>query len=147
MNLQTALIPIFLFILSILSAGCQPASQRDSVRKSDLVGGKWKLSKFLLNGEDLPINIGPDITLEFRDDLIGGVSGCNNYQAGWKLGKDGHFELSGPIAQTANGCLNTIMALERSYTAVLKEVHTLVLAEGLLVIDSTAGQLTFVENR
>ncbi|MFT5195350.1 MAG: heat shock protein HslJ [Cellvibrionaceae bacterium] len=147
MKLKPVLFLLTILIISSITAACQTSSSRDSVRKSDLVGTKWKLTKLLQNNEILPINSGADLSLEFRDLLIGGHSGCSNYQAGWKLGRDGRFELSGPIAQTRVGCLDSALSLENSFTAVLTGSHTLVLDGDILVIDSADGQLVFIDDK
>ena len=138
----TATIPLLL-IFSL--AACQPSSQRDSVRKSDLVGTKWQLIKLTHQSE--VIEFSEDIApfIEFRDDLVGGNSGCNTYRSGWQLGQDGKFALSGPISQTRKGCLNTVMGVENKYIDVFRESHTIVLSDDTLIISSTSGELIFAD--
>lgn len=147
MNLQTVLISIFLFISCTLGFGCNPSSTRDSIRKSDLIGTKWRLTKLTQNSALLPIDDSQEISLEFRDTLIGGRAGCSNYQAGWQLGSDGRFALSGPVAITKAGCSQTNPAAENSYIKVLENAHTIVLDQDILVISSTEGQLVFKDNK
>ncbi|MFK7803126.1 MAG: META domain-containing protein [Anaerolineae bacterium] len=147
MNLQTALLSGFLLLISVITVGCEAESQRDSIRKSDLVGSRWVLSKLVYNNEVISIERNPEISLEFRSGQIGGLSGCNNYQASWKLGRDGQFALGGPISQTRQGCLDAVMLAERNFIAVLEQAHTLILANDLLIIDSKLGQLTFVKGK
>ena len=153
MNLQAILIYPLLFAIGIITIGCQPESQRDSVRKSDLVGTKWKLTKLTHNREGLPreglpIEDAPDFSLEFRDQLVGGRSGCNNdYQVGWRLGPDGRFALSGPVAITTLGCLEAVRRLENSYITVLEGAHTIVIDGTTLVIASAVGELVFTDDK
>ena len=147
MNLQTVLIYIFLFVIISLGIGCNPSSTRDSIRKSDLVGTKWKLTNLTKNRELLTVEDSEEFSLEFRDELIGGRFGCNNYQAGWVLGSDGRFALSGPIAVTKVGCLSTVQDLENSYITVLENAHTIVMDQEILVLSSTDGQLVFEDNK
>ena len=134
------------FILLLLIA-CQPNpnSARDSVRKSDLVGTQWQLTKLTIDSTVVEFDEEIAPILEFRDDLVGGNSGCNTYRSGWKLGQDGEFALSGPISQTRKGCLDSIMEVERQYIEVFEESHTLVLDDSVLVIASSNGELVFAD--
>ena len=147
MTLKTISLCFSTLLLSITLIGCQPSSTRDSVRKSDLVGTKWKLTKLIQNSEVLPIDESGEYSLEFRDEQIGGRIGCNNYRAGWKLGGDGRFALSGPVAVTKVGCLPAVIDLGKSYLAVLENAHTIVLDQDILVINSTEGQLVFQDDK
>lgn len=143
---KSFLIPTLILIAAILSA-CEPSSSRDSIRKSDLVGTKWKLTKLTHESAVIPFDADIAAKLEFRDDLIGGSSGCNTYRAGWVLNRDGAFSLSGPIAQTRKGCLDTVMAFENQFINVLTEGHTIVMSDGILVISSHLGELVFADDK
>ena len=143
---KSFLMPIFILATALLSA-CEPSSSRDSLRKSDLVGTKWKLTKLTHDSNVIPFNDDIAARLEFRDDLIGGSSGCNTYRAGWILNRDGAFSLSGPISQTRKGCLESVMKFENRFINVLREGHTIVMSDGILVISSHAGELVFADNK
>lgn len=132
-----------LLILGLMA--CQPDSQRDSVRTTDLVGTKWKLTKLTYQSDVVEFSEDIAPLLEFRDDLVGGNSGCNTYRSGWQLGQDGKFALSGPIAQTRKGCLDTIMQVENQYIEVFTNAHTIVLSDSTLILSSTAGELVFAD--
>ncbi len=132
-------------LLIIGLAACQPSSQRDSVRKSDLVGTKWQLTKLTYQSDVIEFSEDIAPLLEFRDDLVGGNSGCNTYRSGWQLGQDGKFGLSGPIAQTRKGCLDTIMQVENQYIEVFSNAHTIVLSDSTLIMSSTEGELIFAD--
>lgn len=137
----------FLFSIIFLSLviGCQSTgnSSRDSLRKSDLVGSGWQLTALTKEGSDVPIDHETAPTLEFREEQLGGSSGCNNYQVGWLLGRDGAFKLSGVIAQTRMSCLDEIMVIERHFIQLLEESRFISQEGDTLLIASQTGQLEF----
>ena len=147
MKPKTLLLNFFVCVFCLALIGCQPSSTRDSVRKSDLVGTRWKLIELTRNSEVLPIEQNGEYSLEFRDEQIGGRTGCNNYRAGWRLGGDGRFALSGPVATTNVGCLPAVIDLGHSYITVLENGHTIVLDQDMLIISSTEGQLVFQDDK
>lgn len=150
MDRELAVLIGLLFFVQLLG-GCTPSSTRDSVRKSDLVGKRWTLTQLTHNRNILPLDDSDPFSLEFRDSQIGGRTGCyNSYQAGWLLGGDGRFALSGPVSlPTTIGCLPAAKSLELSYIAVLESGHTLVLDEvqQILVISAAEGELIFHQSK
>ena len=132
-----------MLLLGFCLISCQPTSTRDSVRKSDLVGSRWALTELTFEDESLDLTLIDPISLEFRQDLIGGETVCSNYRVGWQLGRDGQVRTSGPMSQTNRGCLDEAAEISGAYTAVLEQMHTLVLDNDTLNIDGRNGKLIF----
>ena len=134
---------VLIILVGFCLVSCQPSSTRDSVRKSDLVGSRWALMELTFEDERLDLTQIDLITLEFRQELLGGETACHNYRVGWQLGRDGQVRTSGPLSQTQRGCLEQAAEISNTYTAVLEQMHTLVLDNDTLIIDSRNGKLIF----
>lgn len=133
----------FIIMTGVCLVACQPSSTRDSVRKSDLVGSRWALTELMFEDEPLDLTPFDPISLEFRQELIGGETACGNYRMGWQLGRDGQVRSSGALSETRRGCLDEAAEISNAYTAVLEQMHTLVLDNSTLIIDGRNGKLIF----
>ena len=143
--MRTIIYLISSILIASLFAACQPSSTRDSVRKSDLVGSSWELIELTVDGGAIDLSQFDPISLEFRQDLIGGATVCNTYQVGWQLGRDGQVRVTGPILQTKRGCLDEAAEISNSYTTALADMRLVVLEGDTLIINSGIGQLIFMD--
>ncbi len=102
------------------------------VSTADLEGVEWVLRRFAW---DEPAPEEPEITLVFRDGMIGGSSGCNRFNSAVSEG-DMPGDLSvGLIAGTRMACPDDIAALETRFLEALESVNQYSFMVGSLVLN------------
>ena len=112
----------------------------------DLGGSAWELTA--LRGQ--PLLEGTQITLEFKEDGVGGFAGCNSYGSvqgeGELVARDGELRLP-PMAQTLIGCIEPegIMDQESAYMEALQQATGYRLEGDVLELQDDNGEtiLTF----
>jgi heat shock protein HslJ len=102
---------------------------------STLSGTVWTLVE--MDGRPLEAGVKPP-TLEFREGRVGGFSGCNRYQGGFKDSGTGSISM-GQMAGTMMACPPAMMALEKNYMARLLKAKEYSFQAGGLVLSSGEG--------
>ena len=128
----------------LLAACYPPATPVPPVGESadtslTLVGPIWSLTT--LNGE--PIQPDTIITAQFGPDgLLGGISGCNQYNARYEV--DGTNLTIAPGASTRKACPEAVMEQERAYLAALGATRSYEISGETLSLKDEAGNAVAV---
>lgn len=120
--------------LGVLLAACAPVGGG-----SQLIGTEWHLVS--LGGQSLLPNT--TITIEFQDDgKVGGTSGCNSYNASYRI--RGSSIAIGSAMWTLMACPEPIMDQETAYLGLLQDAsHFEVDGESLTLTTGSGARLVF----
>lgn len=98
------------------------------------IDGAWLMVRGFLDGEEIELVDGWDVTMYLDGDQIGGTAACNSYGGSVAVGHEfelgGSFEV-GELSWTEMGCEPAVMELEQQYLAALTAVDSYELAETL----------------
>jgi heat shock protein HslJ len=119
------LITIFIFTFSIQAQGFV---------------GKWKLTSMTVEGNEISI-VAP-ITLNLKDNRIGGSGGCNSYGGGYLLKKSNKVEFTNLIS-TKMYC-EGVSDLESIYFGSLLKANKMQIKNGKLIIQNKAKNIVLV---
>ena len=111
------------------------------------IQGQWLLRSGSLDGEEIELIDGWDVTLDIDGDGVGGTAACNGYggtvSVGDELESGGSFVV-GELSWTEMGCDPAVMELEQRFLAALRQVDSYELADTLSLARTGAGtSLTF----
>lgn len=109
---------------------------QESITENQLAGTSWQL--MTMDGAEVM----DGMTLEFTDDAISGVDGCNNFSGGYTL-SDGTLSIGEEIATTLMACPDVDAAMSAQYLAALSSANTFTLEDDTLTIQTTEGELVF----
>ena len=106
------------------------------------IDGAWLMVGGFLDGEEIALVDGWDVTMQLDGDEIGGTAACNGYGGSVTIGQaselGGSFEV-GELSWTEMGCEPAVMELEQQYLAALAAVDSYELAETLSLGRTRAG--------
>ena len=106
------------------------------------VEGDWVLRSGHLDGEEIALVDGWDVTLNIAGDRIGGTAACNSYGGTVDvvddLGLGGSFVV-GELSWTEMGCEPEVMELEQQFLAALGRVDSYELADTLSLAETGVG--------
>ncbi len=112
------------------------------------IDGDWVLRGGDLDGEEIVLVDGRDITMSLDGEQLSGTAACNGYGGTVAVGDE--FELGGSfvvgeLSWTEMGCEPAVMELEQRFLAALSEIDSYELADTLSLARSGVGtSLTFV---
>jgi heat shock protein HslJ len=99
----------------------------DDDRGDDSIDGEWVLRRGSLDGEEIELVEGWDVTLNIAGDQIGGTAACNQYGGTVSVGDEselgGSFEV-GELSRTEMACEPAVMELEQRFLAALGEIDS-----------------------
>jgi heat shock protein HslJ len=119
------LVTIFIFTFSIQAQGFV---------------GKWKLTSMTVGEKGISI-VAP-ITLNLKDNRIGGKGGCNSYGGNYSLGKSGKVKFS-TIISTKMYC-EGVSDIESIYFGSLLKANKIQIKNGKLIIQNEAQNIVLV---
>jgi heat shock protein HslJ len=111
------------------------------------IDGEWVLRSGSLDGEQIELVDGWDVTMNIDGDQIGGTAACNGYGGTVAVGDE--FELDGSfvvgeLSWTEMGCEASVMDLEQRFLRALGEIDSYELADTLSLASTGVGtSLTF----
>ena len=111
------------------------------------IDGGWVLVRGQLDGEEIELVDGWDVTLNIDGDEIGGTAACNGYGGTVAVGDE--FDLGGSfvigeLSWTEMGCEPAVMELEQQFLRALGEIDSYELADTLSLAGADVGtSLTF----
>jgi heat shock protein HslJ len=113
----------------------------DGVDESS-IDGDWVLRRGHLDGEEIALVDGWDVTMNLDGDRIGGTAACNGY--GGTVGVGDEFELGGSfvvgeLSWTEMGCEPAVMELEQQFLAALSQIDSYELADTLSLAEAGVG--------
>lgn len=106
------------------------------------VQGDWVLRSGHLDGEQITLVDGWNVTMSVEGDRVGGTAACNGY--GGTVGIGDEFELGGSfvvgeLSWTEMGCEPEVMELEQRFLAALGRVDSYELADTLSLAETGVG--------
>lgn len=106
------------------------------------VQGDWVLVSGHLDGEEIALVDGWNVTMSIDGDRIGGTAACNSY--GGTVAAEGELGLGGPfvvgeLSWTEMGCEPEVMELEQQFLAALGRVDSYELADTLSLAETGVG--------
>jgi heat shock protein HslJ len=135
-KLKTFIVLCMLFTTMVSSCSFVEISTVD-----ELNGTKWKLL-YIRKSKPIP---GRDITIEFKDGQVHGLSGCNSYFGSYQ--PNGNEISISQLVSTEMACMDPegIMQQEQEYLAFLSEVVAFTLEDNQLALKKAIqDQLTFL---
>ncbi len=134
---------VFLVLSVSVLSGCASKSEKPNI--PELPGTLWQLDSYVnAAGEMVDAPPNAEVTLEFKEDQIGGVAGCNLYFASYEI--KGDTLTIEALNSTERYCPGAgIMDVEYQYLAALGEVVAFTGDEEQLQLLSSTGKtlLTF----
>lgn len=123
---------------ALLLAACGAGSSE----QASLDGSAWILAA--INGNDVVIDGGQELTLSFEDGRLSGYSGCNQFGGEYSANRQtGTLEIS-PLETTLMACLDDdVMAREGEYQSALQAAESYRLDGDVLTIETADGVLRF----
>lgn len=123
------------------------ADNGDDSGDRESIDGQWVLRSGSLDGEEIELVDGRDVTLDIDGDQIGGTAACNGYGGTLAVGDEfesGDSFVVGELGWTEMGCEPEVMELEQRFLRVLGEVDSYELADTLSLARTGVGtSLTF----
>jgi heat shock protein HslJ len=122
------------------NAGASGLPAPNPAVSDDLEGHPWLLARYAGPGGRLvPVIDGTEITATFANDVVSGMAGCNDYNAGYRLA--GNVLRVSPIASTRAQCFDPpgIMQQEAAYFAALQQATRVDAASDALSLHAANG--------
>ncbi|MEL7351188.1 MAG: META domain-containing protein [Cyanobacteria bacterium P01_A01_bin.116] len=113
-----------------------PAEEAPAAEEVSLDGTIWQLISY----DQQPVLAETEVTAEFADGQVSGSGGCNGYFAEATL--SGNQLTVGPISSTKIACAVTL-AQESDYFNLLGQAQSVAIADNVLTITTTGGDLIF----
>jgi heat shock protein HslJ len=110
-----------------------------SIQAQEFVG-KWKLTSMTVEGKGISI-VAP-ITLNLKDNRIGGKGGCNSYGGNYSLEKTGKVKFS-TLISTKMYC-EGVSDIESIYFGSLLKANKIQIKNGKLIIQNKAKNLVLI---
>lgn len=125
-----------------LAEAVEAGLEKASLVGAELNNSSWKLMEVTGTGRTIDVAAG-EVTLNFEDGKVSGVSGCNNYNTSYELSADGEISISENIVMTRKLCADAANALEREFINTLKTATNISEVDGNLVIATADGEMVF----
>jgi heat shock protein HslJ len=118
------------------------SSSDESSDEDGSIDGGWVLRSGSLDGEQIELVDGRDVTLNLDGDQIGGTAACNGYGGTVAVGDEsesGGSFVVGELSWTEMGCETAVMDLEQRFLRALGEVDSYELADTLTLTRTGVG--------
>ncbi len=123
---------------ALLLAACGAGSSE----QASLDGSAWILAA--INGNDVVIDGGQELTLSFEDGRLSGYSGCNQFGGEYSANRQTDTLEISPLETTLMACLDDdVMAREGEYQSALQAAESYRLDGDVLTIETADGVLRF----
>jgi heat shock protein HslJ len=119
------------------------ALQFDRAPPPRLEGVVWEVTGYN-NGRQAVVGpkVGSRLTLEFKDGVVTGSSGCNRFQGAFSA--DGKGLKIGPLATTRMACPDEVMAQEQEFLRALESATTWGIVRGMLDVHRADGERVLI---
>ena len=126
------------------TSGSDAPAEEPAADSGEVPAGSWRAAEGVVDGSEVTLIPGYDVTIEIAGGEIRGTAACNGFGGAVEIDADGTFAVR-DLAITEMGCVDDgVMELEQTFVGSLLQFDTWSLDGERLVLSSGASAWTFV---